>query len=49
MTVGAVRTEACRLRQRYQDRLLQEIGHTVEHPEDVADELRFLISAFEDV
>jgi RNA polymerase sigma factor (sigma-70 family) len=49
MTVGAVRTEACRLRQRYQEMLLQELSHTVEHPEDVADELRFLISAFEDV
>jgi RNA polymerase sigma-70 factor (ECF subfamily) len=49
MTVGAVRTEACRLRQRYQELLLQELSHTVEKPEDVADELRFLISIFEDV
>jgi hypothetical protein len=48
MKVGAVRTAACRLRQDYQELLLEELSHTVEHPEDIADELRFLISVFED-
>lgn len=49
MKEGAVKTEVFRLRQRYQQLLLQELSHTVEKPEDVADELRFLLSALEDV
>ncbi|HEX8825742.1 MAG TPA: sigma-70 family RNA polymerase sigma factor [Archangium sp.] len=49
MTEAAVRTAAYRLRKRFRTLLLEEISHTVEHPEDVADELRFLISVFEDV
>lgn len=47
MTVGAVRTEACRLRKRFKKLLVQEIAHTVEKPEDIADEIRFLLSTFE--
>jgi RNA polymerase sigma factor (sigma-70 family) len=49
MKEGAVKTEVFRLRQRYRELLLQELSHTVEKPEDIADELRFLISAFEAV
>jgi RNA polymerase sigma-70 factor (ECF subfamily) len=49
MTAEAVRAEALRLRRRYKELLLQELSHTVEQPEDVADELRFLISAVEDM
>ncbi|MFL5359128.1 RNA polymerase sigma factor [Archangium sp.] len=48
MREGAVRKAAFRLRQRYQELLLTELSHTVEKPEDVTDELRFLISAVED-
>ncbi|HYO59819.1 sigma-70 family RNA polymerase sigma factor [Archangium sp.] len=48
MKEGTVKKAAFRLRQRYQELLLEELSHTVEKPEDVADELRFLISAIED-
>lgn len=47
MKAGAVKTAACRLRTRYRERLHEEVRHTVEKPEDVADELRFLIGALE--
>lgn len=49
MTADAVKVMAFRLRRRYRELLLGEIAHTVENPEDVDDELRFLISTFEDV
>jgi RNA polymerase sigma-70 factor (ECF subfamily) len=48
MKEGAVKVAAFRLRKRYQELLLQEISHTVQ-PEDIDDELRFLLSTFEDV
>jgi RNA polymerase sigma-70 factor (ECF subfamily) len=48
MTPSAVKVAAFRLRQRYQAMLHWEVSHTVESPEEVADELRFLISALED-
>ncbi len=47
-TVGTVKVEVFRLRQRYRQLLRAEVAHTVENPEDVDDELRFLISTFED-
>ena len=47
MTAGAVRVAAHRLRRRYRDLLRAEIAQTVEHPEDVDDEIRFLFSALE--
>ncbi len=56
-TAGAVRTEAFRLRKRFRELLLVELSHTVGNPtdpdddpdpEDIADELRFLLSSFED-
>jgi len=48
MEVGAVRIAAFRLRERFKELLHEEILHTVEKPEDVDDELRFLLSTFED-
>jgi RNA polymerase sigma factor (sigma-70 family) len=47
-TEAAVKIEASRLRKRYQELLYQEISHTVESPKDILDELRFLLSAFQD-
>jgi RNA polymerase sigma-70 factor (ECF subfamily) len=44
MNVGAVKVNAFRLRRRYRELLLEEISQTVESPEDVEDELRFLLS-----
>lgn len=45
MSLGAVRTAALRLRQRYLDQLRATIGQTVERPEDIDDELRMLLAA----
>ena len=42
MTVGSVKTAVCRLRERYRERLKEEIGNTVAAPEDVDEELRHL-------
>ena len=42
MTVGALKTAVCRLRERYRDRLKAEIANTVAAPEDVDEELRHL-------
>lgn len=47
MKAGAVKTAASRLRTRYRERLHEEVRHTVEQPEDVADELRLLIGSLE--
>ncbi|MBN1207458.1 MAG: sigma-70 family RNA polymerase sigma factor [Myxococcaceae bacterium] len=47
MTVSAVKVNAFRLRRRYRELLRGEISHTVEDPEDVDAELRFLFSALE--
>ena len=49
MTEGAVTVEACRLRKRFAALLHQQVAHTVEKPEDVEGELRFLLAALEDV
>jgi transposase-like protein len=48
MKEGTVKKAAFQLRQRYRERLFEEISHTVEKPEEVADELRFLLSALGD-
>lgn len=42
MTPGSVKVAAFRLRQRYRERLLEEIAHTVASPDDVESELRHL-------
>ena len=42
MTEGAVKTAVCRLRQRYRERLRQEVGHTVSSPAEVEEEVRHL-------
>ena len=44
MTGNAVRQAFYRFRQRYQSLLREEIGHTVASPNEVEDELRYLIS-----
>jgi RNA polymerase sigma-70 factor (ECF subfamily) len=45
MSETAVRVAVHRMRQRYRELLREEIGHTVETPEDVDDELRMLRAA----
>ena len=42
MTEGAVKMAVCRLRERYRERLKEEIGHTVASPAEVDEELRHL-------
>lgn len=42
MTEGAVRVAVCRLRERYRERLKEEIAHTVASPADVDAEVRHL-------
>jgi len=42
MTEGAVKVAVCRLRERYRDRLREEIAHTVASPAEVEEELRHL-------
>ena len=42
MTEGAARVAVCRLRERYRERLREEIGHTVASPAEVEEELRHL-------
>jgi RNA polymerase sigma factor (sigma-70 family) len=44
MTEGAVKTAAHRLRRRYRELLREEISHTVAGPEEVEDEIRYLLS-----
>ena len=46
MSEGAVRTEASRLRSRYRDLLLKEIGRTVDDPAHVDAEVRELFALF---
>jgi DNA-directed RNA polymerase specialized sigma24 family protein len=43
MTSGAVAVAVHRLRQRYGELVREEIAHTVAHPADVEDEMRYLI------
>lgn len=45
MTEGAVKVAVCRLRERYRERLKEEIAHTVDSPADVDKELRHLFRA----
>ena len=42
MTEGAVKVAVCRLRERYRERLKEEIAHTVASPAEVEEELRHL-------
>jgi RNA polymerase sigma factor (sigma-70 family) len=42
MAVGAVRVAVCRLRERYRERLQEEIAHTVTSPAEVDAEVRHL-------
>ncbi|MGA2067647.1 MAG: sigma factor [Thermoguttaceae bacterium] len=44
MTEGAVKTAAHRLRRRYRDLLRREIAHTVACPEEIDEEIRYLLS-----
>lgn len=44
VSAGALRTSVHRMRQRYRKLLREEIGETVSRPEDVDDEIRFLVS-----
>jgi RNA polymerase sigma-70 factor (ECF subfamily) len=45
MTEGALKVAMHRLRQRFKERLREEIAHTVANPGDVGDELRYLMAA----
>jgi RNA polymerase sigma-70 factor (ECF subfamily) len=47
MTEGAVKTAAHRLRRRYRDLLCDEIAQTVASPEEVKDEIRYLLSCLQ--
>ena len=42
---GALKVAVHRLRQRFKERLREEIAHTVTNPEDVGDEIRYLLAA----
>lgn len=44
MTEGATRVAVHRLRQRYGELFRQAVADTVEHPEEIADEMRHLVS-----
>ncbi len=44
MTEGAARVAVHRLRQRYAELFRQAVADTVEHPEEIADEMRHLVS-----
>jgi RNA polymerase sigma-70 factor (ECF subfamily) len=45
LTEGAVKVAVHRLRQRYRELLREEIGRTVDDPEDIDDEIRALFAA----
>lgn len=45
MTEGALKVAMHRLRQRFKERIREEIAHTVANPGDVGDELRYLMAA----
>ena len=42
---GAVKVAVHRLRQRFHEALRKEVAGTVTHPEDVGDEIRYLLTA----
>ena len=44
VTAGALRTQVHRMRRRYRDLLRAEIAETVATPEEVDDEIRFLLA-----
>jgi RNA polymerase sigma-70 factor (ECF subfamily) len=44
MSEGAVKVAAHRLRRRYRELLREEISHTVAGPEEIEDEIRYLLS-----
>ena len=44
MTEGAVKTAVHRLRRRYRELLREEIAQTVASPEEIDDEIRYLLS-----
>ncbi len=44
MTEGAIRVAVYRLRQRYGELFRQAVADTVEHPEEIADEMRHLVA-----
>ena len=44
-TEGALKVAIHRLRQRFKERLREEIAHTVSNPDEVGDELRYLFAA----
>jgi DNA-directed RNA polymerase specialized sigma24 family protein len=44
-TEGALKVAIHRLRQRFKERLREEIAHTVASPDEVGDELRYLLAA----
>lgn len=46
MNEGAVKVAVHRLRQRYRELLREEVAHTVEKPEDVEEELRYMLATF---
>jgi RNA polymerase sigma-70 factor (ECF subfamily) len=48
MTEGAVKTSVCRLRKRYGELLRAEVAQTVSTPDEVNEELRYLISVIRD-
>ena len=45
MSEGAVKVAIHRMRQRFHDALREEVAQTVTHPEEVGDEIRYLLSA----
>jgi RNA polymerase sigma-70 factor (ECF subfamily) len=44
MSAGALRMSVCRMREKYREVLRNEIAETVSRPEDVDEEIRFLLS-----
>lgn len=45
MTEGAVKVAMHRMRQRFHEALREEVAQTVTHPEEVGDEIRYLLAA----
>ena len=48
MTEGAVKTSVCRLRQRYGELLRAEVAQTVSSPDEVKEELTYLLCVIRD-
>jgi RNA polymerase sigma-70 factor (ECF subfamily) len=44
LSVGGARTAVHRMRRRYRDLIRAEIAETVSHPDEIDDEIRFLLS-----